>query len=94
MSAYVDGLDWRACGLMPVMVSSLTGKGSEVTLRRGRAIAITQNRSLPVKVYAGVLKRDEIAFKSACTLRARIAAHKPMAPGRNPCFVRCSCSEN
>ncbi|VDY41137.1 protein-glutamate methylesterase [Salmonella enterica subsp. enterica serovar Daytona] len=81
----MDGLDFleKLMRLRPmpvVMVSSLTGKGSEVTLRALELGAIDFVTKPQLGIREGMLAYSEmIAEKVRTAARARIAAHKPMA---------------
>ncbi|SUG88036.1 protein-glutamate methylesterase [Salmonella enterica subsp. enterica] len=81
----MDGLDFleKLMRLRPmpvVMVSSLTGKGSEVTLRALELGAIDFVTKPQLGIREGMLAYSEmIAEKVRTAARARIAAHKPVA---------------
>lgn len=81
----MDGLDFleKLMRLRPmpvVMVSSLTGKGSEVTLRALELGAIDFVTKPQLGIREGMLAYSEmIAEKIRTASRAKLAAHKPMA---------------
>lgn len=80
----MDGLDFleKLMRLRPmpvVMVSSLTGKGSEVTLRALELGAIDFVTKPQLGIREGMLAYSEmIAEKIRTASRAKLAAHKPM----------------
>ena len=81
----MDGLDFleKLMRLRPmpvVMVSSLTGKGSEVTLRALELGAIDFVTKPQLGIREGMLAYSEmIAEKIRTASRAKLAAHKPTA---------------
>lgn len=81
----MDGLDFleKLMRLRPmpvVMVSSLTGKGSEVTLRALELGAIDFVTKPQLGIREGMLAYSEmIAEKIRTASRAKLAAHKPLA---------------
>lgn len=82
----MDGLDFleKLMRLRPmpvVMVSSLTGRGSEVTLRALELGAIDFVTKPQLGIREGMLAYSEmIAEKVRTASRASLAAHKPLSP--------------
>jgi len=82
----MDGLDFleKLMRLRPmpvVMVSSLTGKGSEVTLRALELGAVDFVTKPQLGIREGMLAwSDAIADKVRAASRARVGAHRPAAP--------------
>lgn len=81
----MDGIDFleKLMRLRPmpvVMVSSLTGKGSEITLRALELGAVDFVTKPQLGIREGMLAYSEmIAEKIRTASRAKLAAHKPMA---------------